>query len=123
MSIEAWIGILVPIATGLAFLAYRHPRECEDLVFPICSFVACLLAIIGFIYNLGVFVAITHLADADKAIADLGTARKELETAYIARVYLFGLFAFGLYLVLLSWLAKHIWAKEEYDDKKEDGQS
>lgn len=116
MSIEAWLGILVPvilaICTGLAFLAYRHPKEYENIIDPICGLIIVVTLVVSLSYNFGVLVTVDQLYDVDTTGINTSQAKDTLESAYIPTYFIYGVFAFVLYLIILSFLVRNVWGEE-----------
>lgn len=57
MNIEAWLAITIPIATGIVFIAYRHPVAYRENFFPAISVTGAAIMILALAYNIGVMQA------------------------------------------------------------------
>lgn len=130
MNIEVVLAIVVPAATGLVFLAYKHPIAYRKHVYPTLSTSGGLIIVVSWIHNIGVLRAGMYLrdfapADPATALANRVGFGQAADAAYIPNIFLVGVGVAILLSLLLTQLPRWLdigdsAEKPESDDKSDE---
>lgn len=114
MKLQIFLALLVPALSGLAYLAYKHPKAYEKLFSKLYLLATVLFAIL-FSWDSGIWISNIKLKEKMNNV-DKELIQSILEPLQIPYWWLIGCYsAFIVYLLFLSYLSRLI---EENETKK-----
>lgn len=110
------VGLIISAATGLSFLAYRHPKLYIDHLSSKITYALSFTLIAALLYNTGVSLAELKLTPLIK-VERLGDIEQVVDIIRIERYIFQGIFVAFFYEIVLSELCSYLISQTSDPDK------